>query len=114
MLFLKGKSKITSHKGTTPDHIPGKIALDTEEVYVVSHCYTQTLKWVLKDKVADGESTNRGEAIPCIVETTKGVFTQETIDPAFPNPEILRAYPIKKTFVKQFVPTKTKVEEKEN
>ena len=116
MFFLIDKEgEIHEHKKKDLENLPSELESEIiEAVEVAPHCFEQKLTWIAKDKIKeiDPETDDTEKEIFAVTSYKDSSFKLENIDPNKPNPEVVRIYPVKKHWVRQYVLVKVPLEAK--
>lgn len=110
MYFLEdSKGEIKAYHGVLPemdDNLAGQIVA----AYEVVQCFEQKLTWVAEEKVKVSKPAKETETKISVVQYRDKSLKVEEISPTIPSQEVSKIYPIKKKFVRQYIPVKVEIE----
>ncbi len=113
MFFLvKADQSLTPYRGSL-DNLPPQLAAEALEALECSSYIVQELTWVLAGKEKKVKVPGGGKKTLCVVETAGGELTLAEADPAERMEEGAKLYPVDKRYLRQYVPVKVSLADKE-
>jgi len=115
MFFLIDKEGVIHEHKKDLENLPSELeSAIVEAVEVAPHFFEQKLTWIAKDKIkeVDSETDDPDNEIFAVVSYKDSSLKLENINPNQPNPEVVRIYPVKKHWVRQYVLVKVPLEAK--
>ena len=113
MFFLEMKDgKLDVYTGDL-DKMDAKQSGEAVSALEVDTCFEQKLSWVPEEKADKIKTIKSAGKKVSVVEYRDGTMKIEEVDPATPNGAISKIYPVKKKFVKSFIPVKVAIDTKE-
>lgn len=111
MFFLEqADGKLSQYKGTL-EALSDKQAAATIAAHEIAICYEQRLTWLPEGKTPP-RVTSSGKAVS-VIEYRDGSLKIEEVDPGVPDEDIARIYPVKKKYLRAYVPVKVALDKAE-
>lgn len=112
MFFIETENgEIVQHDGDLAS-MPKKLAGSAVRAHEVSHCYQQKLVWVVECRQAPAKKGKPAGAALSVVVDQQGQARLAEFDPMTPAPDVARIYPVRRTYIKQFVLEKEPISKK--